>query len=250
VGLGVHATLFFTCLNALLDQRKTHPRQSHTYIAYILLHFSMGTLAFACNARFNEMMFVTNRDYPGGPIAFYLNNQSHWTHYVSYFAHLFIAWLQDALLIWRYFVFWERKIYMLIVPVPLFITSIIVGGLLLGQIGSPGSSIWQSVSFNLFATFWGTELSTTIFVTALIVGRLVYMRARMKKVMGTAYESLYLSVAAMLIESGLMYSVGGIIFVICYAMDTPFQNVILNTVGQIQSIAPILIILRVAQGRS
>ncbi|KZW00978.1 hypothetical protein EXIGLDRAFT_793567, partial [Exidia glandulosa HHB12029] len=182
-------------------------------------------------------------------VAFYLNNQTHWTHYASYFAHVFGAWLQDALLIWRYFFFWERKYYMLIVPIPLFITSIIIGCLLLAQIGHPGSSIWQRVTFNLFITFWGIELSTTIFVTTLIVGRLLYVRAKMKKIMGRSYRCPYLSIAAILIESGLMYSVGGIVFVICYTINTPFQNVILNAMGQVQAFVPVLIILRVAQGR-
>ncbi|KZW00991.1 hypothetical protein EXIGLDRAFT_583336, partial [Exidia glandulosa HHB12029] len=218
-------------------------------IAYISIHFVFATIAFACNVRFNEMMFVTNRDFPGGPNAFFVEYQADWINYVGYILYICTAWLQDLLLIWRYFIFWERKFYMLAIPVPLFIVSFIMGTMLLAQIGQPGANVWQSVSFNLFTTFWAVEISTTIFITAMIVGRLVYMRSRLKRIMGSSYQSPYLTVAAMLIESGLMFSAGGLVFVISYAYNSAFQNMVLNAVGQIQSIAPVLIILRVAQGR-
>ena len=109
-----------------------------------------------------------------------------------------------------------------------------MGSLLLAQFQTPGSSVWDNVSTNFFTTFWAVEISTTIFLTSLIVGRLLFMRYRIRKALGPRYQSHYLSIAAMLAESGIMFSIGGLIFVISYAYNSPFQNMVLNTVGQLE----------------
>ncbi|KZV80457.1 hypothetical protein EXIGLDRAFT_583531, partial [Exidia glandulosa HHB12029] len=220
-------------------------------LVYISVHFVFGTIAFACHVRLNEMMFVTERNFPGGPNAFFVAHQSHWLNIVVYSLYISTAWLQDGLLIWRYFIFWERRLVMLLVPVPLLVVSFVMGILLLDHLRRPGGNVWESASFNLFTTFWAVEISMTIFITTMIVGRLIYARSRLTKTsVRRSYQTQYLTIAAMLIESGLMFSVGGIIFVVSYAYNNPFQNMVLDAVGQIQSIAPLLIILRVAQGNS
>lgn len=68
-------------------------------MAYICTHFTLSSIAFALNAKFNKMTFITNRDYPGGPNGFFTNNQSNWVQFVNYVLYIFIAWLQDALLV-------------------------------------------------------------------------------------------------------------------------------------------------------
>jgi len=248
VAYGVNATIFFTCLASLWPQRKQKPVTTYVYLAYICTHFVLSSISFGLNARFNEIMFIDYRNYPGGPNAVFIDFQTYWLNFVPYVLYIMTAWLQDLLLIWRYFIFWDRRWWMLAIPIPLFILSFIVGTMLLIQIGTPGDNVWQSFSVNLFTTFWAAELSTTMFITTLIVARLLYMRHRLRSIMGPNHDSPYLSIAAMLVESGLMYSIGGLTFVISYTINSAFQNMVLNAVGQIQSIAPTLIILRVAQG--
>lgn len=110
-----------------------------------------------------------------------------------------------------------------------------MGSLLLARLQSSGSNIWNGVSVsNFFTAFWSIEISSTIFLTSFIVGRLLYMRYRIRKVMGTRHQVPYLSLAAMLAESGMIFSVGGLIFLISYVYDSPIQNIFLNTVGQLQ----------------
>lgn len=245
VAYGAHATLFFTCFSALLPQRQKKPKQTYAFLAYITLMFLLGSAGFVSNARINELTFIENRDFPGGPNIFFLSVQGTPWAVLGHVAYMFATWLQDLLLIWRFFIFWERKLWMLVIPFSCFIVSFVVGTMLLIS----GSSIWQGSSFNIFTTFWAAELTTTIVVTALIVGRLFYVRRHVRKVMGPNHDTPYLSVAAMIIESGLLISVSGLVFVICYGLNSPFQNIILSTIGQLEGIAPLLIIIRVAQGR-
>jgi len=244
----VHATLFFCAFNALLDQRQKNPRQTYAYLAYIVAQFSFGTIAYAVNTKFVEQVFITDRDFPGGPSAFFNNFQADVLNFVGYIFYIMMAWMQDLLLIWRYFIFWNNNYWLTAVPLSLFTVSFVVGTLLLAQVGQPGANIWTGTNVNFFTTFWAAEITTTLWITTLIVGRLMYMRYRLTKVMGPGHQSQYLSIAAMLCESGLLYSAGAVTFVIAYTYDSPFQNMVLNMVGQLEGIAPVLIILRVAQG--
>jgi hypothetical protein len=141
-----------------------------------------------------------------------------------------------------------------------------MSSLLLAQIRTPGNNVWQSVNVNFFITFWAIEIATTILLTSFIVGRLLFMRYRLRKIMGPKQQSPYLSITAMLVESALLFSICGIAFLISYAYNDPFQNIVLNVTGQVQvgdflllchmnislrvpqSIAPVLIVMRVAQG--
>jgi hypothetical protein len=73
----------------------------HTYIflAYICAHFTLGTLGIAAGTQFNEMVFINNREYPGGPNAFFIEQANYWSNYMTYVVYIITAWLQDWLLV-------------------------------------------------------------------------------------------------------------------------------------------------------
>ena len=66
---GVHLTLFFQCF-AILVQRKPYGKNNWSMLAYICVLFTLGTVGFGGQLKFNEMMFVQYRDFPGGPLGF------------------------------------------------------------------------------------------------------------------------------------------------------------------------------------
>ncbi|KAJ7596643.1 hypothetical protein C8J56DRAFT_292487 [Mycena floridula] len=70
----------------------------------------------------------------------------------------------------------------------------------------------------------------TIIITALITTRLLLMHRRIAKVMTN--PSSYLSFSAMMmIESALIYSSNGLIFLFSYAINCPIQNLALLVLG-------------------
>ncbi|KZV78030.1 hypothetical protein EXIGLDRAFT_692990 [Exidia glandulosa HHB12029] len=54
----------------------------------------------------------------------------------------------------------------------------------------------------------------------------------------------------MLVESAALYSAFSLIFIVAYGRNSPVQNLFLPPLAQIQCIAPLLILLRVAYGRA
>lgn len=96
---GMHAMLFFICLNLLWAQRKRRPRHTALFITYISLHFICGTLIIAGGMLFTEMTWIDNRGYPGGPLAFLQEQQPFWSNFMANVLSVMTAWLQDILLV-------------------------------------------------------------------------------------------------------------------------------------------------------
>jgi len=105
----------------------------------------------------------------------------------------------------------------------------------MSQIAMPGSSPCRGgLCLTLGLVCWSMSVTTTILVTILIVSRLLLMRYRIRKVMGPEHESPYVSISAMLIESALLYSTVGLIFIISFAKNNAAANLFLPLIGQVQ----------------
>lgn len=130
----------------------------------------------------------------------------------------------------------------------------------------PGTTLWSTISIDLGIPYWSISIALTVLITTCIVIRLLYMRRQLRNIRAGG-GSEYISVSAVLIESASLYSINGIILVVSYGINSPIQNLALPVLGQtqvwssapqtnvtmshwsvLQSIAPLLIILRVIQG--
>ncbi|EIN04127.1 hypothetical protein PUNSTDRAFT_76736 [Punctularia strigosozonata HHB-11173 SS5] len=250
VGYGVHATLFFICLDLLIKQLKSHPKRSYAMLVYIVMLFILGSLGNAANIKFNEMVFVDNRDYPGGPNAYFVEQNGVWINVLSYGVYIVNTWLQDGLLLYRFHLIWNSNLWLTAIPGVFYTVSVVMSCLLLSQIAEPGDNIWKQLSVKFALTYWCISIGATLLLTTLIVVRLLYMRYKLRKVMGPHHRSPYLSISTILVESAFLYCAVGLAFIITYARNDPAQNIFLPVLGQVQSIAPLLIIMRTCQGRA
>ncbi|KAH8101399.1 hypothetical protein BXZ70DRAFT_891770 [Cristinia sonorae] len=250
---GVHATLFFLCLSQLLAQRKARPRRSYALIAYISLLFILGSLANGIDMRMGQSIFVDNRDYPGGPGAYAPTTFTVPINVICTAACVIGAWLQDALMLYRFYIILSPAWYVMAVPTGLFIVSIVMSCLLLAQLTHPNSTIWQRANVNIELAYWSTTIATNILLTILIVTYLIRQRRRVINLAGhdsMSARTPYLSASAMLVEAAFLYTVFGLAFLIPYALGNPLNILFFSLLGQVQFITPLLIILRVVQGRS
>ena len=74
----------------------------------------------------------------------------------------------------------------------------------------------------------------TVILTALIAGRLLFMRYRLKKLVGASSSMPYVTITAMLVESAAIYSINGITFLVAYGLNDPSQDLWLPVLGQTQ----------------
>ncbi|TFK99732.1 hypothetical protein BDV98DRAFT_584041 [Pterulicium gracile] len=103
---------------------------------------------------------------------------------------------------------------------------------------------------NFSRAFWALSLSYNLAANALIIGRLMWLRARVGSLMGKEYGRIYTGLAAMLMESSALYTV---VLVLAYTVlpgEGGAANMFSPVVAQTEAIAAELIILRFALGRS
>ncbi|KAL0578640.1 hypothetical protein V5O48_003340 [Marasmius crinis-equi] len=97
--------------------------------------------------------------------------------------------------------------------------------------------------------FW-SSFALNIVMTVAIVARLLNFRYKIARVLGNRHGRHYTSIAAMIIESALLYSGFQLIWIVFFGLNVPDQTLFLQPLSQVQCIAPLLIVFRVTCGQA
>ncbi|KZV68235.1 hypothetical protein PENSPDRAFT_634626 [Peniophora sp. CONT] len=221
-------------------------------MAYVAIMFGLSTVGNAASIKLGELAFISNRESTaGGPDAVINNSTTFKIVDVGYVVYMMVAWMQDGFLLYRFTVIFNWVRAVIIIPCLIYLLSVVSSILLLVQLCagfSPSSN--EAVNFSIM--FWSTSMGLTLLLTLLIVGKLLHMRHEVIRAFGPKHvlRIPYLSISAMLVESALLYSLLAFVFLILLVRQNAFVECILPALGQVQIIAPQLIILRVAEGQS
>ncbi|KAI0293341.1 hypothetical protein B0F90DRAFT_1670838 [Multifurca ochricompacta] len=162
--------------------------------------------------------------------------------------------LGQVILIYRCWLLWSKNYWVIVLP---SLTSI--GGLacvaelvdLLLHI-NPSSPMAPSTLVPLGLAGFILPLCTNVLVTGLIATRIWYLSPRRTRDLRGLHFPSGIGRAAIdiVVESGALYLVVQLIFVVLFAMQHPAQGIVGVIAVQIYGIAPALIIIRVALGLS
>ncbi|KZV83801.1 hypothetical protein EXIGLDRAFT_842663 [Exidia glandulosa HHB12029] len=246
VAYGVHATLFFTTLS-ILWKRKRSEWRDYNWIAFVLVLFTISSIANYGQLKFTQMIWIDNRDYPRGPSAYLVEQQTAFEARLVVGGYMVNGWLQDGLILYRFWIIFSGRRYIVALPTALFFGTIAVSTWLMTIISR--QSYFEGTGAALLIAYYTLSVALNLFATVTISVKLWAARRRLRDV-STSISSSYLSVSAILIESAFLYTACGIAFLVPFGLGDPFQNVILPTLAQVESIAPLLIIMRVAQGHA
>ncbi|EIW81764.1 hypothetical protein CONPUDRAFT_152668 [Coniophora puteana RWD-64-598 SS2] len=249
VGYGINVTLFFQCFNILVSRHRKS-RTDWFHLVYICLLFTMATLGNAINTKWCEMMFVDDINFPGGPVAFNSEESGYLMNLVGNCVYIINLWFQDGLLLYRFYIIYRRNIYITALPVLTFLVSIVLGCLLMALIADPTNNFYAGFASHLAIIYWSLSIAYNAVLTLAITGRLMCMRWKIKRLLNSRVYTPYVSVSAMLIESAALYTINGLIFVIGFGLNSNLQNLVMELLGQTQSIAPLMIIYRVLKGQA
>ncbi|KII87189.1 hypothetical protein PLICRDRAFT_176971 [Plicaturopsis crispa FD-325 SS-3] len=249
VGYGVQVTLAIMAARLLFARQKT--RSDYTFLAYLSIISIIGGIANATNIKSAEMTFIDNTNYPGGPSAYFVQQSSNAVVVLCNSISIVGSWFQDGLMLYRFWMIFSRNYYVSLIPALMFATSVGLSCVVIAELCTPNQTFWTQITINLAIPYWSISIALNIILTLLIAGRLLLMRRRLiQTIPNGGIASPYVSLSAMLIESAFIYSVNAVIFLVSYAVNSPIQNLALPLLCQTQVIAPLLIIVRVAQGRA
>jgi len=129
-----------------------------------------------------------------------------------------------------------------------------MGIMLLYQASRPQATIWSKVSVNFGLPYFTISTSLNVIITLIISVRLLMYRRRMRKAFPSGSPGFdithYTSIVSMLVESSALYAVVSLLFIGFYGAKSHLLNIFLPILSQVQIIAPLLIILRVANQRA
>ncbi|TBU26636.1 hypothetical protein BD311DRAFT_789690 [Dichomitus squalens] len=254
VGYGMQLVLWSSCALYLFQQRRKgwHTTFLLCYISALLI---VQTIYSIAQARTVQLLYVENRNYPGGPWQYFLATQSQPINIV-YFVTLYLAiFMCDLLVLWRCWVIWkalDQHIAYIVTFVPFLMltASFVLGTLWTVYSTQPDFSLYNTLPRSYGIAYFSLSLGVNIILTTLIVGRLLMFRRMHMESLPPEHVKRYLSVATLVIESAALYSLFAIAFLISYALEKPVNQVLLGFTQASQQVATYLIIYRVADGKA
>lgn len=236
---------------AALMQRPRHEGKIANYrlvlLAYVFGTFVLGTIGFAANTKYTEMIWIDLRDAPGGPVVLIEDGMDYPINVVAITCYFIMEWIMQALLLYRCCVIWNWARYVIIPMSTVYIAMIIMSILVLIQSGA--GVMWYNINAQL--AYLCIEVVLSTIYTVLVTNRLLVMRGLMRQVTQEhEYSSIYVTSILMVIESAVLYSVCAIIFIVSFALHSYVTDLCFPSISHVQGIAQLLIIIRVARGRA
>ncbi|KAG1746954.1 hypothetical protein EDB19DRAFT_1905770 [Suillus lakei] len=214
---------------------------------YVFITFVLGTISFVMNARYTQTIWIDNRDAPGGPLAQIENYMSHRINFLALATGHIQEWFMQALLLHRCFVIWNWSRWVMVPMITLYVTMIGLSIIVLFR-ASTGASFYH---ITIELAYLCIQVGHTVMYTILVTNRLFVMRERMKQIMAQYDSRTYDTIALMVIESAALYSCFAIVFIVAFAMHAHgVTTLCFLSIGKIQGIAQLFIIIRVARGRA
>ncbi|KAF5342598.1 hypothetical protein D9611_002007 [Ephemerocybe angulata] len=247
---GVLFTIFVQCIVQLRKTGSSRERHSWALMAYSCLLFTFATLGFVGNTRFIQMTYIDYRNYPGGPNAFGFEQYTLPINMLGLVCYVMMNWFADGLMLYRFMVIYQYKFVLLVLPALIYLGIVALSITMMVFTMTPSIGFWAPISIKAGIAYWSLSIVLNLLITSSIAGRLLKMRSAIRAVLGPKHSSPYTSVLSMIVESAALYTAWALIFMASYAKGDTFQNVVLPALGQVQAIAPLLIIFRVAQGKA
>ncbi|KAK1230308.1 hypothetical protein PQX77_006601 [Marasmius sp. AFHP31] len=243
VGYGIHVAVFFTVTYFLLKKKMQYKLFWLLFNGFL---FAFGTISLACSIYYNENAWVNQREYPGGPLAYLFEQQALPTQTLGNTAAILASFFADGLMLQRVAILYNWNWWVIVPPGLFYIVCVILSILTTIQLALPDQTNWTPLSLPV----WIVLMILPMWLTALIVGKILYHRHELTKLMGAEAAKVYTGVAAVVIESALPFTVISIILLGLFGDNNVAQNLFVSLMVQIECIAPEMIVLRVILGHA
>ncbi|KZT64310.1 hypothetical protein DAEQUDRAFT_698911 [Daedalea quercina L-15889] len=248
---GAQLVLFFATLRTFRKKSDLHRRPSDRFFAiYSIVLMLLVTIDVATNAVWGEQMWITSRSQPGGVEGFIATETSVWYETLSSTSVVALIFMSDALLIYRTFVLFASNIFIIIIPVLIYLAAFALAIIELVIAGEPNGNFFGTHAASFGVPYYALTIALNILLTLLIVLRLTGLARSVRDTMGAPAARLYTGVAALMIESAAPYAAVGIMFLVPYARGSELSIAFGQVWAKVTCIAPTLIIYRVLTRRA
>ncbi|KAF8067458.1 hypothetical protein FPV67DRAFT_1763807 [Lyophyllum atratum] len=221
--------MLYTQLTQVLLSRPKRGRMYWAIVFYSSILFCLATLAVAGMLKYAELTFIDNREYPGGPLAYYSSHLSNHIHTMGQICTTLVPWIGDILMLYRLYVVWNANRLIVIFPALLYVSRVAMSVPLLVSQTKPPTSEWVA----------RIPLYTKAFYSLCV-----------ENVMGKLHASFYTGFVTILVESGAFFTIWALTYVILMASGNVAKDTFLLPYTHVLGITRMLIVLRMAQDRA
>ncbi|KIJ56237.1 hypothetical protein M422DRAFT_63167 [Sphaerobolus stellatus SS14] len=241
--------IYFLILKPTKDATNTRKRWG--FVAYLVFLLAASTINAASGIKYTELLWIDNRDFPGGPIAFSKHLYSNPMRLLGDAAYIAASFLSGGLLLWRCFIFYKGTRWLLSLLTLAFVVSTALSIVAIYGAAHSTFSDTQFISETLLVLAvpaWSLSIVCNVVLSMLLVYRLLSHRQSMSQVFGTMAPNskLYVDLSAIFVESAALNMITSLIHVITFATSSNAHFLILGILVQVEAIAPQLVLLRVA----
>ncbi|EJF62598.1 hypothetical protein DICSQDRAFT_104042 [Dichomitus squalens LYAD-421 SS1] len=228
----------------------TTKSSSHLLISVSTLAFMLSTAYIAVTLRQLLEAFIYS---PPGTATLYFANESSRLAQSKLGLYTVNVFLQDLILIWRLWTLFGRRFYVVILPLILELVRLAASITAMVRGGQPGVPIFDPLIHKMGIVDWTFDLALNIGVTLAIAARLWYMGRTVSDYVssGTGVGSRgnkYNKVIFTIIESGGLFATATLVTVSLYLSGNIATVVAIDSITQLATITPLLIIVRVGLG--
>lgn len=250
--------LYIQLLRVLL----TRPKRGKVFwaiSAYSALLFTFGSIAAGGKIKIAEYVYVSSRFTEGFnstnidtwvPSHVYQESVRSSMNVMSRVCTTLTPWIGDAFMIYRLMVIWSYQWWLLLLPVPLYISHVGMAIPLLITETRPGDIFWEEKSRLYGIIFHTLCVSLNLLISLLITAKLLTMRKKLEIALGKLGASFYTSWFTILVESGGFATLWGIIYLATLAQNHWSQNDFLQPYYYVIALTRMIIVLRMAQNQA
>ncbi|PPQ89971.1 hypothetical protein CVT25_009611 [Psilocybe cyanescens] len=252
---GFELSVYFMILESLFRRGNKSSMHSKRFCAiYSTIMVLLTTIDVACNAVWGEEMWITYRDQPGGVAEYIKTKVSVGYETLGSVSVVGSVFMGDALLIYRLFLVYGRNLGVILVPTFAYIVGFVFPEALAIQqlvlAGKPHGDFFGKDSVRFAVAYYTITICLNIVVTIFICVRLFRLSRRFSSTLGRENGQVYGGAAAILIESAAPYSLLGMMYLVPFSLQYGTGILFGQLWSKMSGIAPLLIILRVVNGRA
>uniref|UniRef100_A0A0W0FUP4 Uncharacterized protein n=1 Tax=Moniliophthora roreri TaxID=221103 RepID=A0A0W0FUP4_MONRR len=263
---GIYTVLFIISLHILIH-RQDHPNRV-LYMFFTTALFTLTSAYIAVETFFDayqatlEFTFTKNQDWALFLAYLYHSNAKTIMAGFDYILPLCLVTIADLMLLHRCYVIWGSSKWIafpfIFVMLSLAICEIVASIFVIIGISNyadPAKVQLLLQGSTIDTAFWLAEMGVNIILTMLTAGRIWWISQEAQKYLGPAIKTKYNTIVAIILESGVLYPIFLTTYVVYLLLldpestgSLPFS--LLTVTYQVAGIAPTLIIIRAAGGKT
>ncbi|KAI0761638.1 hypothetical protein BD413DRAFT_485452, partial [Trametes elegans] len=247
---GAYTVVFVLTLWVLFSRRRGRKPVHDPMLWISLVMFALATMHIGINYTRIIRAFVTYRDVPGGPAAFF-NRLSEFTQIFGSAVYVLLTLVGDSVVLYRCYLVWG-DVRVVAIPFMMLLGSTASG---IGILYSFARVVTEAEIFvdelqDWIVAFFSLTLATNIICTGEdgSVGLVALRIWRLNRAIMSFAARTYRPVVFLVLESGAVYSAALAALLVLYRTRLWFQYVLLDAISPIVGLVFSMIIIRVGMG--